>query len=222
MRNIFRNILIASVVLSLNAAPLAVYAMPEPVPAGQTDKEKAKAKAAANKKKEAEKKKKAAEKAKAAAAKQKEADKKKKESEKEKAAKQKESAKKQAEKEKAAAERAKVNAEREKEKAKKEAEQKAKEEKAIRDYEKYQEALNNPKTEVISYINLGFRAGYAAMMDQINGSYMGAGTLNQSNALQQLKGGAGAGLDLTYNLEYGHFLFETGLDFLNLYVRFHR
>ena len=220
MRNIFRNILIASVVLSLNAAPLAVYAMPEPVPAGQTDKEKAKAKAAADKKKEAEKKKKeaekkkkAAEKAKAAAAKQKEIDKKKKESEKAKAATAKENAKKQAEKEKAAAERAKINAEREEAKAKKEAEARAKEEKAIRDYEKYQEALNNPKTEVISYINLGFRAGYAAMMDQINGSYMGAGTLNQSNALQQLKGGAGAGLDLTYNLEYGHFLFETGLDF---------
>ena len=220
MRNIFRNILIASVVLSLNAAPLVVYAMPEPVPAGQTDKEKAKAKAAADKKKEAEKKKKeaekkkkAAEKAKAAAAKQKEIDKKKKESEKAKAATAKENAKKQAEKEKAAAERAKINAEREEAKAKKEAEARAKEEKAIRDYEKYQEALNNPKTEVISYINLGFRAGYAAMMDQINGSYMGAGTLNQSNALQQLKGGAGAGLDLTYNLEYGHFLFETGLDF---------
>ena len=51
------------------------------------------------------------------------------------------------------------------------------------------------------------------MMDKFNNAYMGAGTLNQSNALQQLKGGPGAGLNVTYNLEYGHFLFETGLDF---------
>ena len=211
MRNIFRNILIASVVLTLNAAPLTVYAMPEPVPAGQTDKEKAKA--AAAKKKEAEKKKKEAEKAKAAAAKKKEADKKKKEADKAKAAAARENAKKQAEKDKAAAERAKAAAEREEAKAKKEAEARAQEEKAIREYEKYQERLENPRMEPISYFNLGFRVGYAAMMDQINGSYMGAGTLNQSNVLQQLKGGAGAGIDLTYNLEYGHFLFETGLDF---------
>ena len=42
---------------------------------------------------------------------------------------------------------------------------------------------------------------------------MGAGTLNQSNVFQQLQGGGGAGLDVTYSLEYGHFLFETGLDF---------
>ena len=211
MRNIFRNILIASVVLSLNAAPLAVYAMPEPAPATQTEKEKAKA--AAAKKKEAERKKKEAEKAKAAAAKKKADAEKKREAEKAKAAAARANAKKQAEREKAAAERAKAAAEREAEKAKREAEALAREEQAIRDYEKYQERLENPPMEPISYINLGFRAGYAAMMDQINNTYMGAGTLNQSNAMQQLIGGAGAGLDLTYNLEYGHFLFETGLDF---------
>ena len=225
------------------------YAMPEPVPATQTDKQKA----AAAKKKEAEKKKKAAEKAKAAKEKQKAADAKKKEAEKKKAAAEKQraqqakanekkkeeaekqraqqakaneqkkaeaakaQAKAQEQREKEAAERAKVAAQREQERAKKEAEAKAKEEKAIRDYEKYQESLANPKTEVISYINLGLRGGYAAMMDKISpmqdGSLWGAGTLNQSNALQQLKGGGGAGLDLTYGLEYGHFLFETGLDF---------
>ena len=33
MRNLFRNILIASVILSLNAVPVAMYAMPEPAPA---------------------------------------------------------------------------------------------------------------------------------------------------------------------------------------------
>ena len=53
MKTFLQNILIASVVLSLNCAPIAAYAMPEPVPAAQNDK----AKAAAAKKKEAEKKK---------------------------------------------------------------------------------------------------------------------------------------------------------------------
>lgn len=206
-----RNILIASVVLSLNAAPFAVYAMPEPVPASQTDKQKA----AEKKKKEQEKLKaqKAKEAAKAKAAKEKQKAKAAKEKEKAAAAKQKEAAKAQEQREKDAAERAKVAEERAEAQAKKEAEAKAKEEKAVRDYEKYQANLANPKTEAISYFNLGLRLGYAAMMDQINGTYMGAGTLNQSNALQQLKGGIGAGLGLTYNLEYGHFLFETGLDF---------
>lgn len=224
MTNIFRNILIASVILSLTTAPVAAFAMPEPVPATQTDK----AKAAAQKKKAAEKRKKEQEKIKAQREKQKAAEAKKREAEKRKAAaakaneekkeqQEKANAKVQAQREKEAAERAKVAAEREEARAKKEAETKAKEEKAIRDYEKYQENLANPKTEVISYFNLGLRLGYAAMMDKIqpnaDGSLWGAGTLNQSNALQQLKGGPGVGLDITYNLEYGHFLFETGLDF---------
>ena len=220
MTNIFRNILIASVILSLTTAPVAAFAMPEPVPATQTDK----AKAAAQKKKAAEKRKKEQEKIKAQREKQKAAEAKKREAEKRKAAaakaneekkeqQAKANAKVQAQREKEAAERAKVAAEREEARAKKEAEAKAKEEKAIRDYEKYQENLANPKTEAVSYFNLGLRLGYAAMMDKLNGTYMGAGTLNQSNALQQLKGGPGVGLDITYNLEYGHFLFETGLDF---------
>jgi len=222
MRHIFQNILIASVVLSLNCAPIAVYAMPEPVPATQTDKQKA----AEKKKKEQEKAKaqKAKEKEKAAKAKEKE--KAAKEKEKAKAAKEKEKAaadrqkaneKAAAQREKEAAERAKVAEQRQEAAAKREAEAKEKEEKAIRDYEKYQASLENPKTEVISYFNLGLRAGYSAMMDKIqpaeNGSLWGAGTLNQKNALQQLKGGGGAGLDLTYNLEYGHLLFVTGIDF---------
>ena len=224
MTNIFRNILIASVILSLTTAPVAAFAMPEPMPATQTDK----AKAAAQKKKAAEKRKKEQEKIKAQREKQKAAEAKKREAEKRKAAaakaneekkeqQAKANAKIQAQREKEAAERAKVAAEREEARAKKEAEAKAKEEKAIRDYEKYQENLANPKTEVISYFNLGLRLGYAAMMDKIqpnaDGSLWGAGTLNQSNALQQLKGGPGVGLDITYNLEYGHFLFETGFDF---------
>ena len=242
MRNIFGNILIAGVVLSLTCTPVVSYAMPAPVPATQTDKQKA----AEAKKKEAEKKKKEAEKAKAAKEKAKAAEAKKKEAEKKKAAAakaneqkkaeadkkraaaakateqkreeaQKAAAKAQAQRDKEAAERAKVAAQREAEKVKKEEEAKAKEEKAIRDYENYQKSLENPKKEVVSYFNIGLRAGYSALMDKISptdkGALWGAGTLNQNNALQQLIGGGGAGLDVTYNLEYGHFLFETGLDF---------
>ena len=209
MRNVFQHILIASLILSLNAAPMAVYAMPEPVPATQTDRQKA----AAQKQKEAEKRKKEQAKLKAQREKQKAAEAKKREAEKKKAAAAKANAQKQAERQKEADERAKIAQERQDAQAKKAAAEQAKEEKALRDYEKYQESLENPKTEVISYFNLGLRLGYAAMMDKFNNAYMGAGTLNQSNALQQLKGGPGAGLDVTYNLEYGHFLFETGLDF---------
>ena len=253
MRNIFRNILIISVILSLTSVPVIVSAMPEPAPATQTDKQKA----AAQRQKDAEKRKKEQEKAKAAREKQKAADAKKREAEKKKAAAKKaaddkkaaqakaaeekkvaadkqraaaakaneqkreeaakNAAKAQAQRDKEAAERAKAAAEREEARAKKEAEAKAKEEKAIRDYEKYEASLANPKTEAISYFNLGLRLGYAAMMDKIqpaaDGSLWGAGTLNRSNAYQQLIGGPGVGLNLSYNLEYGHFLFETGLDF---------
>ncbi len=243
-KNVLSNILILSVILSLTCAPTMVFAMPEPVPATQTDKQKA----AEKKKKEQEKAKaqKAKEAAKAKAAKEKEKEKAAKEKEKAAQAKQKEKAKQQAEqdkaaeakrkeaekkreeqakasqkaqeeRDKAAAERAKAAQEKEEERAKKEAEEKEKTEKAIRDYEKYQANLANPKTEVVSYFNLGLRLGYAAMMDKIDkaadGSLWGAGTVNTSNALQQLKGGFGSGLDFTYNLEYGHFLFEAGLDF---------
>ena len=231
MKNLFRNILIVSIVFGLAAAPVMTFAMP--VPATQTDKQKqaaAKAKEAEKKKKEAEKAKaaKAKEAEKAKAAKAKEAEKAKaekaREAEKAKAAKEKENAAKAKEKEKvekekakAAEARAKEQAEREEAKLKKEQEAKEKEEKAIRDYERQQAELANPKTEIISYFNIGLRGGYSAMMDKIqanaDGSLWGAGTLNQKNALQQLKGGGGVGLDVTYDLTYDHFIFETGLDF---------
>ena len=222
MRNIFHNILIISLILSLTAAPAIVSAMPSPTPATQTDKQKAaaqkqkeKEKAAAQKQKEKEKAQKAKEKEQAAKAKEKEQAAKAKE--KEQAARAKEKEKADKEKAKAAEERAKQQAEREAAKAQKEAEAKEKEEKAIRDYEKYQADLANPKTEVVSFFNVGLRAGYSALMDKIqpnaDGTLWGAGTLNQNNALQQLKGGGGVGLDFTYNLSYDYFLFETGLDF---------
>ena len=215
MKNVLYKILIASVVLSLNCAPIAVYAMPEPVPATQTDKQKA----AEKKKKEQEKAKaqKAKEKEKAAKAKEKEKAKAAKEKEKAAAERQKANEKAQAQREKEAEERAKAAAERQEAAAKREAEAKEKEEQAVRDYEKYQASQENPKTEIISLFNLGLRAGYSAMMDKIqpaaDGTLWGSGTLNQKNALQQLTGGGGAGLDLTYNMEYGHLLFVTGLDF---------
>lgn len=215
MKSLLRNILILSVVLSLNAAPIALYAMPEPVPAGQTDKQKA----AEKKKKEQEKAKaqKAKEKEKAAREKQKAAAAKKKEADKKKADAAKENQKKQAERDKAAEERAKAADKRAEEQAKKEAETKAKEEKQLREYEKYQERLENPKTEVVSFFNLGIRAGYSAMMDkQPNDQWAAISNgkqLGNDYAYRSLMGGGGAGLDLTYSLEYGHFRFETGLDF---------
>ena len=215
MRNLLRNILILSVVLSLNAAPIAMYAMPEPVPAGQTDKQKA----AEKKKKEQEKAKaqKAKEKEKAAREKQKAAAAKKKEADKKKAAAAKENQKKQAERDKAAEDRAKAAEKRAEEQAKKEAETKAKEEKQLRDYEKYQERQANPRTEVVSFFNLGLRAGYSAMMDKQPIDQWAAISegkqLGNDYAYRSLTGGGGAGLDLTYSLEYGHFRFETGLDF---------
>ena len=187
-------------------------------------KEKEKAKAAAAKQREAEQRQKANEKAKEAAAKaneQKKAEAEKQRAQQAKANEQKReeaakaAAKAQAQRDKEAAERAKVAAQREEAKLKKEAEAKAKEEKAIRDYEKYQESLENPKPEVISLFNLGLRAGYSALMDKLTPSAEGSawGAANSLNKLQQVRGGAGVGLNLTYNLEYEHFLFETGLDF---------
>ena len=53
-KNMFRNILVLSLIFTLCGATTATYAMPMPVPATQTDKQKA----AAAKAKEAEKKKK--------------------------------------------------------------------------------------------------------------------------------------------------------------------
>ena len=240
MKHLLHNILILSVILGLNTTPVLAATLPERALAAQTNKQKEAEKAKAAKAKEKEKAAKAKEKEKAAKAKEKEKAAKAKEKEqaakakeKEQAAKakEKEQAAKAKEKEQEAKDKEREQAAKEKEQAakakekeqaakerqeaieKKEAAIRAKEEKEKQAYLKQQAELENPKEPVISYFNLGLRAGYSAMMDQINGSYMGAGTLNQSNALQQLRGGAGVGLDVTYNLEYKHFLFETGLDF---------
>lgn len=170
------------------------------------EKEKAKAKAA----KEKEKAKAAQAKEKAAQAKEKEQAKAAQAKEKEKAAQEKEkerareAAIKEKEQEKKAAAKAKVQAEKEREVAKKEAEA----EKLRQAYYKQQEELTNPKEKPIHYFNLSPRVGYAAMMDK-------GGKINLAG--QEMKntllGGAGLGVGITYNLEYKHFLFETGLDF---------
>ena len=215
--------MMVSLVLSLTCAPVVAVAMPNPAPATQTDKQKA----AAQKKKEAEKKKKEAEKAKAAkekqkaaAAKQKEAEKKKaaaakaneqkqKATDKQKAEAAKQQAKQQAERDKAAAERAKQAQEREAAQAKREAEEEAARQKQVREYEKQMAELENPKPEPVHLFNIGIRAGYSAMMDKIQTNNDPA----RNSADQRLKGGGGAGLDLSYSLAYLNFMFETGLDF---------
>ena len=111
-KNSLYYLLIVSIILSLTCAPVVSYAMPEPVPATQTDKQKAaaaKKKEAEKKKKEAEKAKAAKEKQKAAAAKKKETEKKKAEAEKKRAQQAKATEQKKAEAEKQRAQQAKVN-----------------------------------------------------------------------------------------------------------------
>ncbi len=182
--------------------------------AAQKEKERAKAqankqKAQAQAAKEAEKKKAEAEKKRAEAAK--DAEKKREAAAKQSEARQKEAAKAQAERQK---EQAKAQAERQKELDKKQAEKERiaaenekKAEKLAAQEAKQKEAYyaqfedNGPKTEAVSLFNLYGRAGYAAMFDKID--------LED----RKLIGGPGAGLGIGYELEYGHFRFNTGLDF---------
>ncbi|MBQ4390393.1 MAG: OmpA family protein [Paludibacteraceae bacterium] len=171
----------------------------------QADKQKAQAQAA----KEAEKKKAEAEKKRAEAAK--DAEKKREAAAKQSEARQKEAAKAQAERQK---EQAKAQAERQKELDKKQAEKERiaaenekKAEKLAAQEAKQKEAYyaqfedNGPKTEAVSLFNLYGRVGYAAMFDKID--------LED----RKLIGGPGAGLGIGYELEYGHFRFNTSLDF---------
>lgn len=70
-----------------------------------------------------------------------------------------------------------------------------------------EDEVTTSKIVPVHYINLSPKIGYAVGFDNINkiveGNYM------QSNPF----GGGGAGLGLEYELEYGHFLFNTGVDF---------
>ena len=222
MKNIVRNILVCAMVLSLCCGNVLAVAMPEPV--AQTtaqDKQKAaKQKAAEKKKKEQEK---------AKAQKQKEQAKKKaaaqKANDKKQAERQKAQAERQKEADKQAARRAKEQLARQKEAerqqaAKEEAaaEKQAQEEAQKQAWLKQQAELADPtpRTEVVSLFNIGAKVGYAAMMDKMSSNLSNVsrpGQLDSKYAYQSLTGGAGAGLSATYELEYGAFRFETGLDF---------
>lgn len=222
MKNIVRNILVCAMVLSLSCGNVLAVAMPEPV--AQTtaqDKQKAaKQKAAEKKKKEQEK---------AKAQKQKEQAKKKaaaqKANDKKQAERQKAQAERQKEADKQAAQRAKEQLARQKEAerlqaAKEEAaaEKQAQEEAQKQAWLKQQAELADPtpRTEVVSLFNIGAKVGYAAMMDKMSRNLSNVsrpGQLDSKYAYQSLTGGAGAGLSATYELEYGAFRFETGLDF---------
>jgi len=132
------------------------------------------------------------------------------------------------EKEKAQKERDKVNAERQKAQAERErvaqermaAQQKAEADRAAQE-EKELAALRAPKveieqetpSEVISYINVAPRLGYDAMFDKLTEFGEGSTAADAPLMNKNLIGGVGAGLEVTYQLEYNHFLFETGLEF---------
>lgn len=166
------------------------------------------------KQKEAEAKKKAAEKAKAKKAKEKA--KAQKAKAKEQAARDKERAKKDAEK-------AKVQAAREKAAAQQRAEIEKQKEAYYRQ-EAEKEGKVAAKELPVHYFNLAPRIGYSAMFDNL--SAVGK-TLPDDPAAypfmnKQLVGGFGAGLQFSYNLEFKHFLFETGVtfDYLNSTSRY--
>lgn len=156
--------------------------------------EKAKAKAQAAREKEKAKAQAAREKEKAAEAKAKAADAKAKEQAKASEAKAKEQAKVQAEREEArAAKRAQF--------VRDSLAREAAAEKQRQAYYKQQEEAANPKVTPIHYINLSPRIGYSLMMNKAE------------NCDTKYIGGVGGGLQLSYMLEYKHFLFETGLAF---------
>ena len=194
MKNIVRNILIFTLFLSINCGSVWAAAMPEPVAKETTAQDRQKA------------------------AKQKAVEKKKKEQAKAKAQKQKEQAKKKAAAQKAQAEREKENARRLEAQAKASANKQAQEEAQKQAWLRQQAELEHPTphTEAVSLFNISARAGYAAMMDKMGSNRSNVsrpGQLGSEYAYQSLTGGAGAGLAATYELEYGAFRFETGLDF---------
>lgn len=147
--------------------------------------------------------------------------KKKKEAEKKKEQKQREQAKKKKAQQKAAAEKQEARAKQQEKAAKALAEKQEQEEEQKQAWLRQQEELNSstPKKEVVSYVNIGGKIGYAGIMDKMNENYANVNRpyqLNSENMHQSLIGGPGAGLSLTYELEYGAFRFETGLDFTYL------
>ncbi|MCM1035692.1 MAG: OmpA family protein [Paludibacter sp.] len=216
MKTLSRRLLIIGIIISFVCGSNIIYAAPAPATQKTTVSDKKKQetqKAKEKKQKEAQKAKaqKQREAEKAKAQKQKEADKKKKQQErlrqqqdaqraKEQAARQQQNERKQAER--AEAEAAKT--------AQLEAQKQA--------YLREQARLNDttPRKEPISLFNLAAKLGYAAIMDKQNfgiPAISNPNKLNSDNPYNSLTGGAGAGFAATYELQYGAFRFETGLDF---------
>lgn len=65
--------------------------------------------------------------------------------------------------------------------------------------------------ELKHYFNVGVKAGYSAMIDGTNQYGKKADAATDFSG-KKLLGGPGAGLGVTYELEYGHFLFDVGLE----------
>lgn len=219
MKSLSRNILTFTLLVLLLGAPTVVYAMPAPAAKETSAQDKKKA-AAEKKKKEQEKakakKQKEQAKKKAAAARQNE--KKQAQRAKEQAQRQKEAAKAQEQREKEQAARQKEAERRQEAVAEAQAAKVAQEEAQKQAWLKQQAELADPtpKKEVVSLINISGRIGYAAMMDKMSENYGNVnrpGQLGSTYPYQSLIGGPGAGIAATYELEYGHFRFETGLDF---------
>ncbi len=217
MKRLFRNILTILLLLTLSCGEAALMAMPAPAAKETAAQQKKKAEAA-KKKKEQEaakaKKQKEQEKKKAAAAR--ENAKKQAQREKDQAQRQKEQAKVQAEREKAEAQRRKEDEQRQAQITAAEAQRAQQEEAQKQAWLREQEELANPKTEVVSLFNISGKVGYAAMMDNMGANFANVnrpGQLGSTYPYQSLVGGSGAGIAATYELEYGHFRFETGLDF---------
>ncbi len=145
--------------------------------------------------------------------------KKKKEADKKKAQKQKEQIKKKKAQQKAAAEKQEERAKQQERAAKALAEKQEAEEQQKQAWLQQQAELANPKTEVISLFNLSAKVGYAGIMDKTTANYAAVNDelgLKNGYTYQSLKGGPGAGVALTYELQYGAFRFETGVDFTYL------
>ncbi|MBR1808509.1 MAG: OmpA family protein [Paludibacteraceae bacterium] len=188
MKRIIRYILFATLTLSL-ALPASVNAQTRTQSTQMT----------------AQQKQRAAEKAKRDKERQKQQEARQKQQQKAQAERAKQQQKAQADKEKAAAEREKQQQKATAEAAKQE------EKKAAADEKKY---APRKQSDAIHYFNLSARAGYAAMFDNL-GAYGKTYTEGAGYPLmdKSLTGGPGAGLQLSYELAYHAFRFETGIGF---------
>ncbi|MCQ2347846.1 MAG: OmpA family protein [Paludibacteraceae bacterium] len=205
MKNILRTLLVIGLLVGFSATTITTVNAAEKKEMTAAQKQKAKEKAKKQKERE-----------KAAAKRAKEQAKAKAQREKATAQRQKEAAKTAAERAKVQEERERVASQRVAEQAKAEAARQAQEEKelaALRTPQVEEETKERP--EVISYFNLAPRIGYDAMFDDLSALGKVAPDQIEPNTFLDKKvvGGAGGGLTFSYELECGHFRFETGLGF---------